>query len=422
MGAKPPMLLICSYHRLISNMNKSNTFVGQHIFSQILSLSSKDTLAPIFKTTRADKWYKSIKGWDHYVTMMFAVLSGCTSLNEIIMGLGAFGGKLNHLNMAKVPPRSTLADANKNRSSEVFSKIYEDLSSRYRLNLSDSTLPQGVLAKLFIIDSTVFGLFKAILKTSGRSPADGKKKGGIKKNTMIQATSHSPVLIRFNAAADNDQQFLKYVELPSGSYLTMDKGYNNYKQFARFTQKGVFFITRQKDNAIYTSESEKIIGPGMPQALLKDEVIHQIYKDDDNKEQTLELRRIAWWDAVRKEAYEFITNNFDLEAITIAEIYKYRWQIELFFKKLKQNFQLQYFVGDNQNAIEIQIWCALIGVLLLTVIHSYNKSKMAFSNVATLIRIHMAGYISLKDLLALHNQKKERGKKPSANPDLFTPS
>jgi len=94
----------------------------------------------------------------------------------------------------------------------------------------------------------------------------------------------------------------------------------------------------------------------------------------------------------------------------------------LFFKKLKQNFQLQYFVGDNQNAIEIQIWCALIGVLLLTVIHSYNKSKMAFSNVATLIRIHMAGYISLKDLLALHNQKKERGKKTSANPDLFTPS
>jgi hypothetical protein len=149
--------------------------------------------------------------------MMFAVLSGCTSLNEIVIGLGAFGGKLNHLNMAKVPPRSTLADAKKNRSSEVLSKIYEYLSLRYRLNLSDSTLPKGVLAKLFIIDSTVFGLFKAILKTSGCSPADGKKKGGIKKNTMIKATSHSPVLIRFNAAADNDQQFLKYVELPAGS-------------------------------------------------------------------------------------------------------------------------------------------------------------------------------------------------------------
>ena len=161
------MLLICSYHRSINSMNKSNTFVGQHIFFQILSLSSSNSLAPVFASTKADKWYKSIKGWDHYVTMMFAVLSGCTSLNEIVMGLEAFEGKLNHLNMTKVPARSTLADANKNRESTVFSQIYEHLSARYRLNLSDSTLPQGILSKLFIIDSTVFGLFKAILKTSG---------------------------------------------------------------------------------------------------------------------------------------------------------------------------------------------------------------------------------------------------------------
>ncbi len=400
-------------------MNKSRTFVGQHIFSQILSLSSKDGLALIFKSTEADKWYKSIKAWDHYVTMMFAVLSGCTSLNEIVMGLGAFEGKLNHVGLEKVPPRSTLADAKKNRSSTVFSKIYEHLSAYYRPNLSDSTLPQAVLSKLFIIDSTVFGLFKDILKTSGRTPTEGKKKGGIKKNTMMQASSHMPVLIRFNAAADNDQKFLKYVNLPAGSYLTMDKGYNNYKEFARFSDKGVFFITRQKDNAVYTSVSEELLGSGMPQALLKDERIHQTYKDGNNKEQILELRRIAWWDAKRNQAYEFITNNFELPAITIAEIYKYRWQIELFFKKLKQNFQLQYFVGDNQNAIEIQIWCALIGVLLLTVIHQQKKSKMAFSNVATLIRIHLAGYISIRALLALHNRKKERGKKIATGEGLF---
>lgn len=395
-------------------MNKSKQFVGQHIFSQILSLSSNASLAPVFSRTQANKWYKSIKGWDHYVTMMFAALSGCTSLNEIVMGLDAFEGKLNHLNIAKAPARSTLADANMNRSSAVFSAIYADLSERYRLHLSDSTLPQGVLSKLFIIDSTVFGLFKAILKTSGRTPGDGKKKGGIKKNTMIMATSHMPVLVRFSAAADNDQQFLKYVDLPAGSYLTLDKGYNNYKQYARFTEKGVFFISRQKDNAVYTTVSEKILGAGTPQAVLKDENILITYKDDKNKEQTLELRRIAWWDAQNNRVYEFITNNFDLAAITIAEIYRYRWQIELFFKKLKQNFQLQYFVGDNQNAIEIQIWCALIGVLLLTVIHQYNKSKMAFSNVATLLRIHLAGYISIKDLLALHNKKKVRKVKTAA--------
>ena len=185
-------------------MNKSTHFVGQHIFSQILTLSSQNSLSQVFKETKANKWYKSIKAWDHYVTMMFCVLSHCTSLREIVMGLEAFGGKLSHLNLDKVPPRSTLADANKTRSSSVFGKIYEDLCGRYRLNLSDSTLPSAVLSKLFIIDSTVFSLFKAILKTSGRTPADGKRKGGIKKNTMLQATSLMPILIRFNAAADND--------------------------------------------------------------------------------------------------------------------------------------------------------------------------------------------------------------------------
>ena len=400
-------------------MNKTTTFVGQHIFSQLLSLSSKDSLSSVFKSTSANKWYKSIKAWDHYVTMMFCVLSNCSSLREIVMGLEAFGGKLNHLNLDKVPPRSTLADANEGRPSSVFAKIYEELSSRYRLNLSDSTLPKAVLSKLFIIDSTVFSLFKAILKTSGRTPTDGRKKGGIKKNTMLEATSHMTVLIRFNAAADNDQQFLKYINLPSGSYLTFDKGYNNYRQFARFTENRIFFITRQKDNAVYTSVSEKILTPEIPDEVLKDEIIHQNYKDEKGKEQTVELRRIAWWDAKGKRAYEFITNNFELAAAVIAEIYRYRWQIELFFKKLKQNFPLQYFVGDNQNAIEIQIWCALIAVLLLTVVHERNNSKISFSNVTTLIRIHLTGYISIKELLALHNKKRERVKKATAQKDLF---
>ena len=402
-------------------MNKTTTFVGQHIFAQLLSLSSKDSLSLVFTSTKANKWYKSIKAWDHYVTMMFAVLSNCSTLREIQMGLEAFGGKLNHLHLEKVPPRSTLSDANANRPSAVFEKIYKNLSERYRLNLSDSTLPKAVLSKLFIIDSTVFSLFKAILKTSGRTPLDGKKKGGIKKNTMLDGASLMPVLIRFNAAADNDQQFLKYIDLPRGSYLTFDKGYNNYKHFANFTANGIFFITRQKDNAVYTSVSESILTKDTPDNVLKEEIIQQLYKDEKGNEQTLELRRIAWWDTKGKRLYEFITNNFDLDAATIAEIYRYRWRIELFFKKLKQNFPLQYFVGDNQNAIEIQIWCALIAVLLLTVIHQQNNSKISFSNVTTLLRIHLAGYISIKELLAFHNKKRERIKKAVAIKDLFSP-
>ena len=237
---------------------------------------------------------------------------------------------------------------------------------------------------------------------------------------MLQGSTLIPVLIQFNAAADHDQQFLQFIKLPKGSFLTFDKGYNNYQQFASFTVSEIFFITRQKDNAVYKTVSEKLLTAETPDAVLKEETIEQNFKDAHGKIQSIQLRRIAWWDAKENRTYEFITNNFELEAQVIADIYRYRWRIELFFKKLKQNFPLHYFLGDNQNAIEIQIWCALIALLLLSHIHFQNKSKMAFSNMVSILRMHLPSYISVKGLLALHNKKRLRCKKTEAQPDLFS--
>jgi len=384
-------------------MNKSTTYVGQHVLSQILSLCPKNEIAHLFAKAKSDYKVKRLKSWEHFVTMMFSVLSASTSLRETCMGLEAYEGKLNHINIKGVPARSTLSDANKRRPSSVFQAIFNHLNNKYKGAISDSTLPKEVLSKLFLVDSTVFSLFKAILKTTGRHSDNGRKKGGIKQNTMLDGATLMPLLVRFNAAADNDQQFLAFIKLPKGSYLTFDKGYNNYQQFAVFTAAGIFFITRQKSNAVYKSVSEKILTGQMPDAVLKEEEIEQSYKDAEGKTHVLRLRRIAWWDAEGNRAYEFITNNFDLSAQVVADIYRYRWRIELFFKKLKQNFPLHYFLGDNQNAIEIQIWCALTALLLLSHIHFQNKSKMAFSNMVSILRMHLPSYISIKDLLALHN-------------------
>lgn len=401
-------------------MNKSTTYVGQHILSQILSLCPKNEVAAVFTKAKSDYKAKRLKSWEHFVTMMFCVLSGSTSLRETCMGLEAYEGKLNHINIKEVPARSTLSDANKRRASSAFQEVFNHLNTRYRGAISDSTLPNEILSKLFLVDSTVFSLFKAILKTTGRHSANGKAKGGIKKNTMLDGATLMPVLVQFNAAADNDQQFLQFIKLPKGSFLTFDKGYNNYQQFAAFTTSEVFFITRQKGNAVYKSVSEKILNAQTPDAVLKEETIEQNYKDSNGKTQMLQLRRIAWWDATENRTYEFITNNFELEAQVIADIYRYRWRIELFFKKLKQNFPLHYFIGDNQNAIEIQIWCALIALLLLSHIHFQNKSKMAFSNMVSILRMHLPNYISIKGLLALHNKKRLRCKKSDVSVDLFT--
>lgn len=400
-------------------MNQSTNYFGQHLFSQISFLCNKATLQPIIAKTNANRYYKRLHFYEHFISMLYCVLSGCTSLREIVSGLGIAEGKLNHLGIDYVPPRSTLSDGNKQRSSDTFKAVYEHLYQKYKPSLSDSTLPKGILGKLFLLDATVFGLFKAILKTSGRYAANGKKKGGIKKNTVIEAASLMPSFIQFDAAADSDQRIYKKLSLPEGSYIVFDKGYNNYAQFAAFSHAGIYFITRQKDNAIFTDVVECLHDESSADNILKEAVIEQVYKDAEGKTQRLRLRRIAWWDEEKQRNFEFITNNFELDAATIALLYKYRWKIELFFKKLKQNFPLQYFVGDNQNAIEIQIWCALIALLLLSAIHHQHKSKMAFSVFVTVLRLHLFNYISIAALLKHYQQQR---KPRTSTPDLFNPT
>ena len=350
-------------------MNQSTNYFGQHLFSQITFLCNKSLLQPIINQTKANRYYKRLHFYEHFISMLYCVLSGCTSLREIVSGLGIAQGKLNHLGIGYVPPRSTLSDGNKHRPADIFRAVYEQLYQQYRPSLSDSTLPKALLQKLFLLDATVFGLFKAVLKTAGRHAADGRKKGGIKKNTVIEAASLMPSFIQFDAAADSDQRIYKKLKLPQGSYIVFDKGYNNYRQFAAFSDAGIYFITRQKDNAAFSNLVECLHDETSPDNILKETLIEQSYKEENGQMQTLRLRRIAWWDEEKQRSFEFINNNFELDAATIALLYKYRWKIELFFKKLKQNFPLQYFVGDNQNAIEIQIWCALIALLLLSAIH-----------------------------------------------------
>lgn len=226
-----------------------------------------------------------------------------------------------------------------------------------------------------------------------------------------------PLFIQFDAAADSDQRIYKTLSLPEGSYIVFDKGYNNYVQFAAFTHAGIYFITRQKDNAVFTNVVECLHDESSADNILKEAVIEQIYKDAEGKSQTLRLRRIAWWDEQKQRSFEFITNNFELDAPTIAALYKYRWKIELFFKKLKQNFPMQYFVGDNQNAIEIQIWCALIALLILSAIHHQHKSKIAFSVFVTVLRLHLFNYIAISALLKHYQQQR---KSRTSAPELFS--
>ena len=356
----------------------------------------------------SDKYYKSFKTWPHFVTMMFGILSRCDSMAETCEGLRAMSGKLNHLGLDKSPAKSSAGDGLRNRKADFFEALYYKLTVQYSSFLSDSQTYGLTIKELFIVDSTTIRLFTDILKGVGRNPKnDGKKKGGLKVHMLIDASQSIAKFVKITEAKMHDKQFMKEIQVPAYSMLVFDKAYNFYRQFAYWTNKNIYFVTRQKTNAIYTVlqtlvDTASIKGKAM---IYREEIIEVIYTENKEKKKLI-LKRVCYRDEKNRH-YVFISNNLEIEASEIALIYKKRWGIELLFKKMKQNFQLSYFYGENENAIRTQVWCTLIAQLLLTVLQKKAAVKKAFSTVATLIRIHL---VSLLDVIELIQNTKRAWK------------
>lgn len=397
-------------------MNKSTHFSGHPIIKQLLKLIPFHLISRTVELHNSDRYYKSCKTYEHLVSMLYGTLGGVSSLRELTTVMLACEGKLSHLNLDNYPKRSTLSDANSKRDSEVFASIYYGLLGKYAKVLSDSSRLSLPVKHLKIVDSTTISLFSDILKGVGRNPISGKKKGGIKMHTMINALEDVPCLVRFSSAATHDHTFLKDLNLEKGSFVVFDKAYNDYLQYLKWTEDDIYFVTRQKDNAVYTSIEEFDLPDTTSDAVLKDERI-SVQKSD----KIIELRRIAFWDSKKEKVYEFISNHFDLEPDKIADIYKHRWQIETMFKRLKQNFPLKYFLGDSQNAIEIQIWCGLIIQLLMLVVQKKVNRRWAYSNMVSMIRLHLMSYIDLIKFLENPNKRWEEiaTKQPDKQLALF---
>jgi hypothetical protein len=375
-------------------MGKSKNFSGQPIFNQLIKFIDKSEIKKIAKQHGAERYVKKFSTYNHVIVMLFVAFEGYHSIREAILGLLANAHKLSHLGLSYLVRRSTFAEANQRRSSQVFGDIYMDVYSKHASFLADSRLSDADLKRLYIMDSTTISLFKDILKGVGRNPKEGRKKGGIKAHTIIKASENVPCLVRYSEAARHDHMFLEEVlGLAPGSIITFDKGYVDYAQYEEFTQNSIWYVTRLKDNALYEARKEFDIPEDADSGVLKDEEVVLYY--GDKKKQEHRARRIAYWDSENERLFEFITNNFELSAEKIALIYKKRWQIELLFKQLKQNFPLKYFLGDNENAIEIQIWTAMLANLLITLVRSRLKRKWAFSNMVSIIRQQLMNYINI---------------------------
>lgn len=375
-------------------MGKITKYSGQPLYVQLLNLTERSKIRKISHDGGHDKYVKHLNGYTHFVALLFAVLMRYDSLRELIIGMQAEAHKLRHLGVDYIIRRSTLSDANNRRSNDFFKQIYFMLYDKYRSVLSDSMRGKFWEELLYIMDSTTITLFSQILKGAGRNPKVGKKKGGIKAHTLIKASENVPCMVCYTSAATHDHCLLKQINLPKGSYITFDRAYIDYREFERLTQQGVFYVTKMKSNLVYEVISSKIYITPEAQVWVRESFV-VFHKDDV----THKARIIEYWQENKKYSVCLLTNQLDIDIDDIIAIYDRRWQIELLFKQLKQNFPLKYFYGESVNAIQSQIWVTLIANLLLTVVKKQVKRPWAFSNMVTMIRQMLMYYVDLHAFL-----------------------
>ena len=383
-------------------MGKSTHFSGQPLYCQVIKLLDKSKVLKTSRDKGGERYVKCFDGWTHLVVMLYAVIMRFDSLREITASLQAEARKLCHLGILVMTSRSTLADANKRRPESVFESIYRDLYATYRNQLSSDSRSHKEpkwMKRLQIIDSTTITLFSNLLfKGVGRHPKTGNKKGGIKVHTVIHANEGVPSDIRFTSAATNDSFMLKPSTLSKGDIMAMDRAYIDYEKFEQMTQRGVIYVTKMKKNLKYSILSDTIYQT--PNGLMEVRIQQVTFTKQLKNGETLthRARVITYADEGKHKLISLLTNDMELDPSEIIAIYRKRWEIELLFKQMKQNFPLKYFYGESANAIKIQIWVTLIANLLLMIMQKGLTRSWSFSGLATMVRITLMYYVDFYSL------------------------
>lgn len=399
-------------------MSKDTFFTGQPIFTQLLQLIPKHLIRDVVRKHQSDRYYKHFKTYEHLVTMLYATFHGCKSLREVTTGMMACLKRLLHVGILHLPRRSTLAEANARRTEKVFDDLYHSLYAHF---YPDSRRLTTLEERLFIFDSTTIELFSEVIQGVGKKPVNGRRKGGIKAHVLTKADEDVPRFVWLTPARQNDNILTHMLDLPEHAIVTFDRGYQGYKPLIKWGKKGITWVTRLHQRLTYQILSDQEISDQQRQMGIRADTL--ILLGYSKRKLRIDARKITYKDPESGKELIFITNNMGMKPTTIAYIYKQRWQIECLFKRLKQNYPLKYFLGDNANAIKIQIWCALISDLLIKIVKDRVKKKWSFSNIASIIRLHLMTYIHLTRFL--QNPEKSLINYPPANhfiqPSLFDP-
>ena len=359
------------------------------IFSQLLKLFPRPEFEGFVKNHKAERHARGFTCWGQFVSMLFCQVARAHSLREICQGLAACEGKLKHLGLSDSPKRSTLAYANGHRPWEVYQDQFYALLHR----CEQAGRPGHKFRfrnKLVSLDSTTIGLCVSMFDWAHFQRA----KGAVKVHLMLDHDGYLPKFAVITTGKKHDITVARRLHFEAGTIVVMDKGYADYAWWQQLTAAGVYFVTRLREDAKYQGETEREIPELHNQRILTDQEI-TLLGYGQLGEQGLRLRRIEVWDEDRQEKFVFVTNHMRLAASTIDRIYRERWQIETFFKSLKQLLKIKTFVGTSQNAVLTQIWTALIAMLLLRWLKLTATYGWSLSNLLALLRQQLFVYRDL---------------------------
>jgi len=360
------------------------------IFSQLLQLFPRIEFQHMVRKTRAERHAKGFTCWGQFVAMLFCQLGRAHSLREITGGLRSCEGKLKHLGIS-APSHSTLGYANEHRPWELYQEVFLQLFDRCRVQIVGKKTFR-FKNKLISMDSSTIDLCLEMFDWAKFR----RTKGAIKLHLLLDHDGYLPCFAVITEGNVSDIKVARHFHFDPGTIVVDDRGYNDYALFGRWTAQGVYFVTRMKDNALYEVVGEKEVPRN--RNILKDEMI-ELRGPKAIEKCPYPLRRIEVYDPETEEVVVFLTNNLKLGATTIAAIYKERWQIEIFFKALKQNLKIKTFVGTSANAVKIQIWTALIAMLILRFLQLRSKIHWSLSHLVALLRMNLFTHRNLWDWL-----------------------
>jgi hypothetical protein len=365
------------------------------LFSQILGEISRIDFQKVVVKHGAERHAKGFRTWTQFVSMLFCHLARADSLREICHGLQSCNGKLVHLGVNRNPNKSTLSYANEHRPSELFRDMFWILMDKFRSSgrLGDPCPRKFRFKnKLLLFDSTTITLCLSLFPWAEFR----RQKGGIKLHVLLDSSDYMPSFVHITEAKMHDSKATQLLSLPAGSIIALDRAYIDFDLFRKWNEEKVFFVTRMKKNASYVV-TERLRIP-QNSKVLKDEII-RLSGVNTWEKYPLPLRRVVVWDDKNKTEIVLLTNHLRFGSTTISSIYKERWQIEVFFKTLKQNLKVKTFIGVSENALRIQIWTALIALLVIKWLHHRSKVGWSFSNMAVMLRLNLFTYRDLDEWL-----------------------